>query len=113
MRWIRYVAVLSLLVLVAGCGESKDRAAEAEKIKQDLTAGFDVMFGKDKLKMVGYEKLDVAPDGDTYKATLTGVTLFPNAGAEAPKIGNVTFNVAPKDEDKYQFSNLMLPAGVD
>ena len=113
MRWIRYVAVLSLLVLVAGCGESKDRAAEAEKIKQDLTAGFDVMFGKDKLKMVGYEKLDVVPDGDSYKATVTGVTILPNAGPDAPKFGDVTFNVEPKDEDKYQITNLMLPTGVD
>jgi hypothetical protein len=113
MRWIRYVAVLSLLVLVAGCGESKDRAAEAEKIKQDLTAGFDVMFGKDKLKIVGYEKLDVAPDGDSYKATLTAVTILPNAGPDAPKIGDVTFNIDPKDADKYQITNLMLPSGVD
>ena len=113
MRWIRYVAVLSLLVLVAGCGESKDRAAEAEKIKQDLTAGFDVMFGKDKLKILGYDKLDVVPDGDSYKATLSGISIFPNAGDTAPKLGDVTFNVVPKDEDKYQFSNLMLPSGVD
>src|SRR5262245_8941662 len=112
MRWIRYVAVLSLLVLVAGCGEKKDRTAEAEKIKQDLTAGFDVMFGKDNLKIVGYEKLDVAPDGDSYKATLTGVTILPNAGPEAPKLGDVTFNVEPKDEDKYQITNMMLPTGV-
>src|SRR5262245_43778820 len=112
MRWIRYAAVLSLLVLVAGCGESKDRAAEAEKIKQDLTAGFDIMFGKDKLKMVGYEKFDVVPDGDSYKATLTGVKIMPNE-AEAPKLGDVTFNVVPKDEDKYAISNLMLPTGVD
>lgn len=112
MRWIRYAAVLSLLVLLANCGDSKDRAAEAEKIKQDLTAGFDVMFGKDKLKMVGYEKLDVVPDGDSYKATLTGIKIMPNE-ANAPKLGDVTFNVDPKDEDKYQITNLMLPSGVD
>ena len=92
MRWIRYAAVLSLLVLVAGCGESKDRAAEAEKIKQDLTAGFDVMFGKDKLKFVGYDKLDVVPDGDSYKATLSGIKIMPNE-PDAPKLGDVTFNV--------------------
>jgi hypothetical protein len=112
MRWIRYAAVLSLLVLVAGCGESKDRTAEAEKIKQDLTAGFDIMFGKDKLKMVGYDKLDVVPEGDSYKATLTGVKIMPNE-VDAPKIGDVTFNVEPKDADKYAISNLMLPSGVD
>ncbi len=112
MRWIRYAAVLSLLVLVAGCGESKDRAAEAEKIKQDLTAGFDVMFGKDKLKIVGYDKLEVIPDGDSYKATLSGIKFMPNE-PEAPKLGDVTFNVEPKDEDKYSISNLLLPSGVD
>jgi len=112
MRWIRYAAVLSLLVLVANCGDGKDRAAEAEKIKQDLTAGFDVMFGKDKLKLVGYEKLDVVPDGDSYKATLTGIKIMPNE-ANAPKLGDVTFNVEPKDEDKYQITNLLLPSGVD
>lgn len=112
MRWIRYAAVLSLLVLVAGCGESKDRAAEAEKIKQDLTAGFDVMFGKDKLKFVGYDKLEVVPDGDSYKATLSGIKIMPNE-PDAPKIGDVTFSVEPKDEDKYSISNLMLPSGVD
>ncbi|HEX6094411.1 MAG TPA: hypothetical protein VFZ07_13705, partial [Dongiaceae bacterium] len=112
MRWIRYAAVLSLLVLVAGCGESKDRAAEAEKIKQDLAAGFDVMFGKDKLKFVGYDKLEVVPDGDSYKATLSGIKIMPNE-PDAPKIGDVTFNVEPKDEDKYSISNLMLPSGVD
>jgi len=112
MRWIRYAAVLSLLVLLANCGDGKDRAAEAEKIKQDLIAGFDIMFGKEKLKMVGYEKLEVVPDGDSYKATLTGIKFMPNA-ANAPKLGDVTFNVEPKDEDKYQISNLMLPSGVD
>lgn len=112
MRWIRYAAVLSLLVLVAGCGESKDRAAEAEKIKQDLTAGFDVMFGKDKLKFVGYDKFEVVPDGDSYKATLSGVKVMPNE-PDAPKIGDVTFNVVPKDADNYSISNLMLPSGVD
>jgi hypothetical protein len=112
MRWIRYAAVLSLLVLVAGCGESKDRAAEAEKIKQDLTAGLDIMFGRDKLKIVGYEKLEIVPDGDSYKATLSGIKIMPNEAA-APKLGDVTFNVVPKDEDKYAISNLMLPSGVD
>ncbi len=112
MRWIRYAAVLSLLVLVAGCGESKDRAAEAEKIKQDLTAGFNVMFGRDTLKFVGYDKLEVVPDGDSYKATLSGIKIMPNE-PDAPKFGDVTFNVEPKDEDKYSISNLMLPSGVD
>ena len=112
MRWIRYAAVLSLLVLVAGCGDSKDRAAEAEKIKQDLTAGFDVMFGKDKLKIVGYDKLEVVPDGDSYKATLSGIRIMPNE-PDGPKVGDVTFNVEPKDADKYAISNLMLPSGVD
>jgi hypothetical protein len=112
MRWIRYAAVLSLLVLVAGCGESKDRAAEAEKIKQDLSAGFDIMFGKDKMKMVGYDKFEVVPDGDSYKATLSGVRIMPNE-PEGPKLGDVTFNVEPKDADRYAISNLMLPSGVD
>src|SRR5262245_52450928 len=89
MRWTRYAAALSLVVLVAGCGDSKDRAAEAEKIKQNLTASLDVAFGKGDSRMVGYEKLDVVPDGDSYKATLTKVTILPGAGPDAPLFGDV------------------------
>ncbi|NJN36249.1 MAG: hypothetical protein HC794_03330 [Nitrospiraceae bacterium] len=70
------------------------------------------MFGKDKLKFVGYDKFEVVPDGDSYKATLSGVKVMPNE-PDAPKIGDVTFNVMPKDADKYSISNLMLPSGVD
>jgi hypothetical protein len=110
MRWTRYAAVLSLLVLVAGCGE-EDRTAEAEKIKQDLTAGLDVMFGKDKTKFVGYEKLDVVPEGDRFKATLTGLKILPNE-PESPNLGDVTFNVLPKDEDKYEITDLLLPSPI-
>jgi hypothetical protein len=112
MRWTRYAAVLSLVVLVAGCGDGKDRAAEAEKIKQNLTASLDVAFGKGDSRLVGYEKLDVVPDGDSYKATLSKVKILPGAGADSPLFGDVTFNVLPKDDDKYNISNLTLPSDV-
>ena len=111
MRWTRYAAVLSLVVLVAGCGDDKDRAAEAEKIKQNLTASLDTALGKGQAKIVGYEKLEVVPDGDSYKATLTKVKILPNE-PKGPVVGDVTFNVLPKDEDKYEISNLMLPSDV-
>lgn len=111
MRWIRYAAVLSLLVLLANCGDSKDRAAEAEKIKQNLTASLDTVLGKGEARIFGYEKLDVVPDGDSYKATVTAVKILPNA-PEAAVFGDVTFNVLPKDDDKYEISNLMLPSDV-
>jgi hypothetical protein len=77
-----------------------------EKIKQDLTAGFDVMFGKDKLKFVGHKKRCRARwrqlQGDAQRHQDHAER------ADAPKAAR-HLQCRPKDEDKYSISNLLLP----
>jgi hypothetical protein len=98
------VAVLTFV----GCAFAA--APDAAQLKGEIAAAIEDMGGGGKDRVIVYDKLSVAPEGDAFRVKVDGLAF--RMEPETLPFGDVAFRLKPDAEGNYAIDDLSVPTEV-
>jgi hypothetical protein len=112
--WRGMAAASFAALLLAGCGDSAaERQKEATEIAKGIEDFLALIAPAGEPVRIRHDKVTVTPaeDGKSFAVAITGVRYGAETAAKVT-VGEVDYRLTPDGEDRYQVSDLKMPAEI-